>query len=455
MTNRRFFWVPGDRSAHQKRQGAAADVTVGHMALAATARARRLNARAGRVIAGLAGAAVLLSPGWAAGLAVGEGGPPAVGEPSPFWVDPDTRAARQADAWEARGRVGDAALLRRIADQPLATWVGDWIPDTVGEVRRITVAARRDHRIPVLVAYNIPQRDCGRHAAGGAADAAAYRRWIARVADGIGDRPVLVVLEPDAVADLVAGCEGAAAPPPGRAALLGEAVRVLKSHPGTPVYLDAGNPGRISDLRGLAATLRLAGIGRADAFSLNVAGFHATDASKEYGDRLSGLLGGAHYVIDTSRNGKGPWAAVRRDAQSWCNPPDRALGPAPTVRTGSLLVDAYLWVKRPGESDGVCRGAPPAGHWWSAYALELAREAGRGPSARVLRPAPAVPTWTPAVPARTLPAPASPPAPASAPASVPAPASVSAPASAAVPSAALGVRPHGPMRPGTASPGGR
>ncbi|MCW2873942.1 glycoside hydrolase family 6 protein, partial [Actinacidiphila oryziradicis] len=38
-------------------------------------------------------------------------------------------------------------------------------------------------------------------------------------------------------------------------------------------------------------------------------------------------------------------------------------------------VDAYLWVKRPGESDGSCRGAPPAGQWWSDYALRLARAA--------------------------------------------------------------------------------
>jgi endoglucanase len=37
-------------------------------------------------------------------------------------------------------------------------------------------------------------------------------------------------------------------------------------------------------------------------------------------------------------------------------------------------VDAYLWVKQPGASDGTCRaGAPPAGHWWPEYALQLVR----------------------------------------------------------------------------------
>ena len=61
----------------------------------------------------------------------------------------------------------------------------------------------------------------------------------------------------------------------------------------------------------------------------------------------------------------------------WCNPPGRALGETPTTKTGNPRVDAYLWVKRPGESDGACgRGAPAAGQWWPQYALELAGHLG-------------------------------------------------------------------------------
>ncbi|RKN54957.1 endoglucanase, partial [Streptomyces klenkii] len=84
----------------------------------------------------------------------------------------------------------------------------------------------------------------------------------------------------------------------------------------------------------------------------------------------SELLGGAHFVIDTSRNGNGPYEGTD---EPWCNPPGRALGDAPTAGTGDPLVDAYLWIKRPGESDGECRGGPPAGQWWPEYALALAR----------------------------------------------------------------------------------
>ncbi|MFI2791482.1 glycoside hydrolase family 6 protein, partial [Kitasatospora sp. NPDC018614] len=46
----------------------------------------------------------------------------------------------------------------------------------------------------------------------------------------------------------------------------------------------------------------------------------------------------------------------------------------PTTRTADPLVDAYLWIKRPGESDGTCKGGPKAGQWWETYALELARD---------------------------------------------------------------------------------
>ncbi|MYV59291.1 endoglucanase, partial [Streptomyces sp. SID4931] len=47
-------------------------------------------------------------------------------------------------------------------------------------------------------------------------------------------------------------------------------------------------------------------------------------------------------------------------------------GEAPTTQTGDELVDAYLWIKRPGESDGDCKGGPKAGDWWPEYALGLA-----------------------------------------------------------------------------------
>lgn len=332
------------------------------------------------VAAGLLCARVFLVP-WGGGPPPG---PPSAGDPArgrPFWVDPVGRAEERAALRRHRGPGHGADLVRGVADEPTAVWLtGD---DPEARVRAITVRARLAGRIPVLTAYNIPHRDCGRYSAGGAPGAAAYRGWVRRLAAGIEDRAAWVVLEPDAVADAVT-CprRGAGEEEIG---LLADAVRTLKALPSTAVYVDAGNAGWVNDLPRLAQALRAAGVGRADGFALNVSNFQTTPVTVSYGRRLSALLGGAHFVIDTSRNGAGPLRSrAGGPAQEWCNPPGRALGHPPTVATGDRLVDAYLWVKRPGESDGSCRGGPPAGRWWPDYALRLARAAqvGRPLSAR-------------------------------------------------------------------------
>jgi HK97 family phage portal protein len=55
----------------------------------------------------------------------------------------------------------------------------------------------------------------------------------------------------------------------------------------------------------------------------------------------------------------------------------RAMGVAPTTATAGAHADAYLWVKRPGESDGSCEpGEPPAGRFVNEYAIELVRNVG-------------------------------------------------------------------------------
>ena len=81
------------------------------------------------------------------------------------------------------------------------------------------------------------------------------------------------------------------------------------------------------------------------------------------------------FVVDTSRNGNGPYPGDTVDgAPSWCNPPGRALGEPPTDNPGLPRVDALLWIKYPGESDGSCRpGEPEVGAWWPEYALDPAR----------------------------------------------------------------------------------
>ena len=139
----------------------------------------------------------------------------------------------------------------------------------------------------------------------------------------------------------------------------------------TAVYIDAGNP-RWHSPREMAARLLRANIAEATGFALNVANSIGLEENVAYGHRLAQLLPGKHFVIDTGRNGSGP--LLRADgAVEWCNPPGRSLGRPPTLETMLEYVDALLWVKPPGSSDGECNDGPPAGTWWPDYALDLAR----------------------------------------------------------------------------------
>jgi endoglucanase len=176
-----------------------------------------------------------------------------------------------------------------------------------------------------------------------------------------------VVLEPDALAGM--DCLSTADRDT-RLALLRDAVAVLAARPGVSVYLDAGHS-RWHSVAQMAARLLRAGAEDAQGFSLNVSNYLTTSEQVAYGRELAAATGGKHYVIDTSRNGLGPAADG-----TWCNAPGRALGDAPAAPTAEWRLDAKLWIKRPGESDGACNGGPPAGSWWPEYALGLAQRAG-------------------------------------------------------------------------------
>lgn len=303
------------------------------------------------------------------GAPVGNGpAAPSVGSPLSglaLFVDAFSSARITADAWRA-SRPSDAAIMAKIAAAPQAKWFGDWNANVEADVARAVGAAAAANSVPVLVAYNIPQRDCGSHSAGGASSADSYRGWIAAFARGLGARRALVVLEPDALAgmDCLSQTDRDT-----RTGLLAFAVKTLRDLDAL-VYLDGGHsnwhPASV-----MAPRLRDAGIGMATGFALNVSNFQRTASEIAYGNEISALTGGKHYIVDTSRNGLGP----APDGQ-WCNPEGRALGERPTSDTGTPLADAFLWIKTPGESDGACNGHPAANTWMPEYALGLGRRAG-------------------------------------------------------------------------------
>jgi endoglucanase len=132
-------------------------------------------------------------------------------------------------------------------------------------------------------------------------------------------------------------------------------------------------------VREAAKRLRAAGVLNlaVRGFFLNGTHFAPTRDNLRYGEQIVKRLGGGkHFVVSTAVNGNGQrWFNRRRNLQDLCNPPGRALGPRPTVATGSADADAFVWVGNPGRSAGHCHGGPATGAWWPEYALGLARRA--------------------------------------------------------------------------------
>jgi endoglucanase len=287
-----------------------------------------------------------------------------------FYVNPNSSAVQTEREWRAAGRASEAADIAKIASQPVAEWFGDWSyghGGTEGDVNWWVGEATAAGTLPVLVAYDLPWRDCSGESGGGAASPTAYRQFINEMAAGIGDRKAVVIVEPDALAELTclsAERQGA------YYELLTYAVQHLTTAATVSVYLDAGNSGW-QPAATMAARLRKADVAGARGFSLNISNFYTSAAEEAYGAEIDrGLPSAMHFIIDTSRNGQGP-----ASGDAWCNPSGRGLGTAPTAQTGNPLLDAYFWVKQPGASDGTCNGGPSAGTWWPEYALGLAQNA--------------------------------------------------------------------------------
>jgi endoglucanase len=209
----------------------------------------------------------------------------------------------------------------------------------------------------------LPGRDaCSGFSGGGQKTPAEYKKWISAFAAAIGDRPAVVIIEPDALGDFE--CMSAAQIAERNELLKFATGEVRAKAPNTWAYLDAGNPGW-GEPAVMAARLHDAGVRNVRGFALNVSNFHPTATTVEHAKKINAKLTSngpaAGFVIDTSRNGNG-------HAGSWCNPPQRKLGPAP--QAGVTGEDYRLWVKTPGISDGPCGTAP--GVAAGTYSPELA-----------------------------------------------------------------------------------
>ncbi|GAA1695782.1 glycoside hydrolase family 6 protein [Fodinicola feengrottensis] len=281
-----------------------------------------------------------------------------------FYVDPESHPA----TW-ARDHADDSrapAIASAIGSKPIARWFGNWSGDISSAVSGFVGAAANVDQLPVLVAYNIPGRDCGGNSSGGAGSPEAYRAWISTFAAAIGDLPAVVVIEPDALPQL--DCLPTDGDRQVRTDMINYATTQFRDKsPNTWAYLDAGNAGWMSaDV--MAPRLEAAGLRNVRGFSDNVSNFYTTEQSIGFSNAVDDQLSSRYgyttpFVIDVGRNGNGANG-------QWCNPAGRKLGEDSRTGGGAEML---LWVKVPGDSDGTCGSAPsvPAGQFSPDLATHL------------------------------------------------------------------------------------
>jgi endoglucanase len=280
-------------------------------------------------------------------------------------VAPDeSKAARAAN--DSSATADETAAAAWLAAQPTTYWLTpeiDPVDEVWDRVAHLASEARDQDAALSVAVYGLPDRDCGNHSAGGL-DPDSYRDWTGRIGDALRNAPdiqKIVILEPDSIA-LSSSCGS----PADRVTALRTAVDNIRGT-NTWIYLDGGHSAwhPVDEMADLITATGL--IGDVRGVALNVSNYQDTAAEFSYAHALSERLGGAHAVIDTSRNGAGPAGS------QWCNPSGRLVG-APGGSFGDGVVDTTLWIKPPGESDGECNGGPAAGTWWPQAAVELTRE---------------------------------------------------------------------------------
>jgi cellulose 1,4-beta-cellobiosidase len=336
-----------------------------------------------------------------------------------FYVSPEWTAQVESAA-AASADPQKAALVRSLAQQPVALWV-DSIDAAKNAVPRWLDGARG--KLAVLVLYDLPNRDCAAQASAGELGPQDGARYRAEVVDPLAaqlrahaDQRIAIVIEPDSLPNLVTN--GNVKKCADSDALYRESIAYAVSSlsmPHVSLYLDAGHAGWLGwdPHRAKIAAIfqdvlqRAGGPQKIRGFATNVSGYgvlRGDDGRRlepsnpcpdelTYVEKLSGDLAkvgisGKGFVIDTSRNGR---AGIRSKSAHWCNLKGAGLGERPRA-SPAPNVDAYFWIKVPGESDGTsdpnaprfdatCASedsapdAPEAGTFFPAYFLGLVERA--------------------------------------------------------------------------------
>jgi len=327
----------------------------------------------------------------------------------------------------AAAQMTDAALAEKalkVADVGTFLWIDtrekiSVVEDGIKDVPCNEIAA--------LVIYDLPGRDCAAKASNGELAVGEINIYKTEYIDPIvaifkkyPKTAIALVIEPDSLPNLVTNidlqtCKDSAS---GYREGVAYALKQLNL-PNIMMYIDAGHGGWLGwndnlkpGAKELAAVYKQAGSPKqVRGIATNVAGWNAWDLSpgefssatdaqwnkaqneKKYIELFSPELKSAgmpsQAIVDTGRNGV---TGLREEWGNWCNIDGAGFGRRPTGTTGSSLVDAFVWVKPGGESDGTSdtsadrydsfcgksesfKPSPEAGQWNQAYFEMLVRNA--------------------------------------------------------------------------------
>jgi cellulose 1,4-beta-cellobiosidase len=343
-----------------------------------------------------------------------------------FFLNPAYAANVEATASR---HPAEADIIRKVASYPTGVWLSA-IKDVENLQGWLDEAKKQQDAsgvptVALIVVYDLPERDCSAESSAGElkADENGEARYRKEFIDPIAaqfrahpDQPIAVVLEPDSLGNMATNmsipkCQRA------RSIYRDGIVYALKQFhlPNVSVYLDAAHAGWLGwdDNRAKIGKVFRQVLSEAGGpqmirgFALNVSNYThlsnrdgaALEPSNPCPNELTYAKTLAQtmamygfkdhgYIIDTSRNGKG---GIRDKWGDWCNIKGAGLGERPRANPAPHI-DAYWWIKPPGESDGssdrngprfdeMCAGpnaapnAPQAGQWFEAYFMDLVHNA--------------------------------------------------------------------------------
>ncbi|WP_249012042.1 glycoside hydrolase family 6 protein [Conexibacter sp. DBS9H8] len=292
-----------------------------------------------------------------------------------FYVEPpaQTAAGLAANLDLTQGAVADATALNFIAQQPTGYrfWFWKTPADPAPEVARFLENAQYGEpgRVVELSTYSIVHDHCG--ATANPAFTSRYLNWVRGLAQGIGNFRVVMFFEIDSI--ITTACLSPTQLHERLVDQLKPAIAILEQDPHLVLYLDGGASDALS-ARVDAARLREAGVADAQGFFVNSTHFQWDTTEIAYGQTVSRMLGGEHFLVSSGVNGRGPLLnphPTYQGVEDLCNPPGRGLGTMST-QTGYTGLDGLLWFAPVGNSGGACRpGAPPTATFWPAYAIGL------------------------------------------------------------------------------------